>query len=240
LIKLEGRNPVLEALRAGLLERMVLEAGHESDPKVQMLLKLARSKGVAVETVDRRELRRLSQTGIPQGVVGFARPPRFPSLEEVLSGPGREVCILILDQVQDPRNLGAIIRTAEGAGVDGVLLPRKGSAEVNETVHRVSMGASLHVPVWRTRIYPAVKRLRDSGVRLVAVDPGGGRPYYEADLGGSVALVFGGENRGVSPTLLEKCGEVVRIPMRGHLQSLNVSVAAGVVLYERLRQMETS
>ena len=239
LIQLEGRNPVYEALKQGLVLSIKLEYGHENDAKIKQITDLARKKGVKVELVRRNQLDRLSTTGNHQGVIGYAQTNINWSLGKVLQETGKEVCVLVLDQVQDPHNLGAIIRTSEGAGVDGIVIPKKGSAEVNNTVHRVSMGASLNVPVWQTNLYPAIKQMQDEGLRVIGVDSGGAKPYYEEKLSGAVALVLGGEDRGVNPTLLSKCDSVVNIPMRGKLGSLNVSVAASIVLYERLRQQET-
>jgi 23S rRNA (guanosine2251-2'-O)-methyltransferase len=238
LIQLEGRNPVLEALRQSLVLSIKLEYGHETNPKIQQIINLARKKAVKVEMVNRRQIERLSTTGNHQGVIGYAQTRVNWSLSKVLEKTGKEVCIIILDQVQDPHNLGAIIRTSEGAGVDGVIIPKKGAVEVNNTVHRVSMGASLNVPVWQTNIYPAVKQMQDEGLRIIGVEGSGTKFYYEEKLSGAVGLVFGGEERGINPTLLSKCDSVVSIPMKGRLDSLNVGVAASIVLYERVRQQE--
>lgn len=239
MIQLEGRNPVYEALKQGLVLSIKLEYGHDDNAKIKQITDLARKKGVKVELIKRKQMDRLSTTGNHQGVIGYAQTNVNWSLSKVLKETGKEVCVLILDQVQDPHNLGAIIRTSEGAGVDGVLIPKKGSADVNNTVHRVSMGASLNVPVWQTNLYPAIKQMQDEGLRVIGVDASGSKPYYEEKLSGAVVLVLGGEDRGINPTLLSKCDSVVYIPMKGKMDSLNVSVAASIVLYERVRQQET-
>jgi len=238
VIQLEGRNPVYEALKQGVLVSIKLEYGHDDDPKIKKITELAKRKGVKVEIVTRKNLERLSTTGNHQGIIGYAQANVNWSLSKVLQETGREVCVLVLDHVQDPHNLGAIIRTSDGAGVDGLIIPKKGAAAVNNTVHRVSMGASLNVPVWQTNIYPAIKQMKDNGLRVIGVDPSGSKPYYREKLSGAVAIVLGGEDTGINPTLLSKCDSVVRIPMKGKIGSLNVSVAAGIVLYERLRQQE--
>jgi 23S rRNA (guanosine2251-2'-O)-methyltransferase len=238
LIQLEGRNPVFEALQQGLVLGIKLEYGHETDPKIKKITDLARKKRVKVEMVNRKQIERLSTTGNHQGVIGYAQTNVNWGLSKVMQETRKEICIVILDQVLDPHNLGAIIRTSEGAGVDGIIIPKKGAAEVNNTVHRVSMGASLNVPVWQTNLYPAVKQMQDEGLRVIGVDGSGTKPYYDEKLSGAVGLVFGGEDSGINPTLLGKCDSVVRIPMRGKLDSLNVSVAVSIVLYERLRQQE--
>jgi len=239
MIQLEGRNPVYEALKQGLVLSIKLEYGHDDNAKIKQITDLARKKGVKVELIKRKQMDRLSTTGNHQGVIGYAQTNVNWSLSKVLKETGKEVCVLILDQVQDPHNLGAIIRTSEGAGADGVLIPKKGSAEANNTVHRVSMGASLNVPVWQTNLYPAIKQMQDEGLRVIGIDASGSKPYYEEKLSGAVALVLGGEDRGINPTLLSKCDSVVYIPMKGKMDSLNVSVAASIVLYERVRQQET-
>ncbi len=239
MIQLEGRNPVYEALKQGLVLSIKLEYGHENDAKIKQIIDLARKKRVKVDMVKRKQIERISTTGNHQGVIGYAQTNVNWSLGKVLQETAKEVCVLILDQVQDPHNLGAIIRTSDGAGVDGILIPKKGSAEVNNTVHRVSMGASLNVPVWQTNLYPAIKQMQDAGLRIIGIDASGSKPYYEETLSGAVGIVIGGEDRGINPTLLSKCDSVVNIPMKGKLDSLNVSVATSIILFERVRQQET-
>jgi 23S rRNA (guanosine2251-2'-O)-methyltransferase len=189
--------------------------------------------------INRKHIERLSTTGKHQGVIAYAQTSVNWNLSKVLQETGKEVCVLILDQIQDPHNLGAIIRTSEGAGIDGIVIPKKGSTGVNNTVHRISMGGSLYVPVWQTNLYPAIKQMQEEGLKIVGIDASGNKPYYEEDLSGAVCFVLGGENRGINPTLLSKCDSIVNIPMRGRLDSLNVSVATGIVLYERVRQQGT-
>ena len=238
MIQLEGRNPVYEALKQDLVLNIKLEYGHEKDPKIKQILDLARKKRVKVELVDRKQIERLSTTGNHQGIIGYAQTNVNWSLSKVLEETGKEVCVLVLDQVQDPRNLGAIIRTCEGAGVDGIVIPKKGAVDVTDAVHRVSMGASLNVPVWQTSIFPAIKQMKDEGLRVIGIDPSGSEPFFYEKLSGAVAFIIGGEDRGISPTLLDKCDNIVNIPMRGKLTSLNVSVATAIILYERVRQQE--
>ena len=239
MMQLEGRNPVQEALKGGTVTLIRVERGRENEPKIREIIDEAKKKRVAVESVARFRLDALSHTGHHQGVIATAQPGAQWSLEKVLEESGRDVCILVLDQVQDPHNLGAILRTADSAGVDGVVIPKRGASSLSPTVHRVSMGGSLHVPVWQQSLYTAVKTMSDEGVAIIGVDASGEAYHYDEDLTGPVAFVLGGEDRGISPTLMTKCDKVIRIPMRGRLASLNVSVATGIVLYERLRQQET-
>jgi 23S rRNA (guanosine2251-2'-O)-methyltransferase len=238
MIQLEGLNPTEEGLKQGRVTLIRVEMSRESNPKVKALMDAAYKKGITVETVSQGTLDRLSVTGKHQGIIAYAQPYPQWSLGKVLEETGREVCVLIIDQVQDPRNLGAILRTCDGAGVDGVVIPKRGAADVTAAVHRVSMGASLNIPVWQQSLYTALKTLKDEGLKLVALDATGQTPYFMEDLTGPTAFIVGGEDRGVNPTLLKKCDRVVNIPMRGRLDSLNVSVATAVVLYERLRQQE--
>jgi 23S rRNA (guanosine2251-2'-O)-methyltransferase len=239
LIQLEGRNPVQEGLKGGIVTLIRVEKGKENEPRLKEILDDARKRKLIVEVVPKPKLDALSHTGHHQGIIAIAQPKPGWSLEKVLEETGRDICIIVLDQVQDPHNLGAILRTAEAAGVDGVVIPKKETASLGPTVHRVSMGGSLYVPVWQQSIYTAMKALSDGGVTVIGVDASGATAYYEEDLTGPIAFIIGGEDRGANPTLTAKCDKVVRIPMRGHLKSLNVSVATGIVLYERLRQQET-
>ena len=238
MIQLEGRNPVQEALKAGTVTLIRVEKGKQRDPKIQEILDEAAAKKVPVEPVTRQKLDRISETGHHQGIIAVAEPSPAWSLEKVLKETGREACILLLDRVQDPHNLGAILRTSDAAGVDGVVIPKRGSADLGPAVHRVSMGGSLHVPVWRQSLYTAIKTLNDDGFRIIGVDASADTPYWGVNLTGAVAFVLGGEDRGINPTLLDKCDTLVRIPMMGKIPSLNVSVATAIVLYERLRQQE--
>jgi 23S rRNA (guanosine2251-2'-O)-methyltransferase len=239
LIQLEGRNPVQEGLKGGIVTLIRVEKGKENEPRLKEILDDARKRKLIVEVVPKPKLDAISHTGHHQGIIAIAQPKPSWSLEKVLEETGRDICIIVLDQVQDPHNLGAILRTAEAAGVDGVVIPKKETASLGPTVHRVSMGGSLYVPVWQQSIYTAMKALSDGGVTVIGVDASGATAYYEEDLTGPIAFIIGGEDRGANPTLTAKCDKVVRIPMRGHLKSLNVSVATGIVLYERLRQQET-
>lgn len=234
--QVEGRNPVIEALRSGGVTRVLLVEGAEGAPKIQEVIRLAKEMQIPVEFVEKVHLDDISETGRHQGVVAFMERPRYASLDEVLSKEEGEVSLLLLDRVQDPRNFGAILRTAEATGVDAVVIPERDSVGLTSTVMRTAMGGAVHVPVVRGSLFRVVKRLRDEGVKLIGVDPDGTVEYYDVRLTGSIAFILGGEGKGISQQLLSKCDSVVRIPMIGHIASLNVSVSAAVVLYERLRQ----
>lgn len=239
MIQLEGRNPVLEAIKQGSVTLIRVQTGKDTETKIKVILDLASRKKISVQFITKKQIEKLSETGHHQGIIAIAQPDPQWGLEKVLKETGKEVCILLLDQVQDPHNLGAIIRTSEGAGVDGIIIPKKASATLSPIVHRVSMGGSLYVPVWQRSPYTAIKTLKDEGVHIIGVDNSANKDYYDENLAGPVAFVIGGEDRGINPTLLEKCDTLVRIPMRGRIGSLNVSVAAAIILYERMRQQES-
>ena len=213
---------------------MILK-GSEGDPRIKEILALARRRGAPVEVVTREELDHASQTGRHQGVIAIVDAPGYTSLAAIIERTGKTPCVLILDGVQDPQNLGSILRTADATGIDAVLIPKQESVGLTPAVLRASAGAQ--VPVAREALYPAVKLLKDEGFRLLGVDMSGDRDYWSVDLTGAVALVLGGEGQGISPTLLGKCDAVLRIPMLGQVSSLNVGVAAAIVLYERRRQI---
>lgn len=236
--QVEGRNPVLETLKRGGIRKLLVVEGSTSDPKVKEIVDLAKRRKAPVEFVEKLVLDKMSDTRHHQGVIALVEAPGYVALNQVVEKSGREPCVVILDGVQDPQNLGSILRTADAAGVAAVLIPKKEGVGLTPTVLRVSMGGGAYVPVARENIYPAVKFLKDEDFKLVAVDTSGDHDLWEKDLTGAVAFVLGSEGEGISPTLLDKCDSVVRIPMRGHVSNLNVGVSAAVVLYERLRQIE--
>lgn len=236
MIQLEGKNPVLEAVKRDALSSIRVAVESTSDPKIKEILELARRRGIRVSLETKDLLDRISQTGHHQGIIAYGRAPQNWSLRKILKEAGYEICVLLLDGVQDPRNLGAILRTCEATGVDAVVIPKRGSVNVTPTVHRVSMGGSIYVPVFERSLYTTIKLLKKEGVTLIAVEPSGETDYFNIDLTRPIAFVLGGEGSGISQTLLNHCDEIVRIPMLGHLDSLNVSVASSIVLYERVRQ----
>ena len=238
--QVEGRNPVLEAVRGRLANRVLVDEGSKSASRVEEIVNLARREGIRVEFVPRRELDRLSKTGHHQGVLAFMERPSYTNIEQVLNEVEGDVCVVILDRVQDPMNLGSVLRTSEATGVDAVVIPRRGGVGLTPAVRRAAMGGDVYVPVVRERPFRVLRSLRDEGVRVVGLDPSGRVDYFDERLTGSVAFVLGGEGAGLSKQMLDKCDTVVRIPMSGSLDSLNVGVAAAVVLYERVRQQSGS
>jgi 23S rRNA (guanosine2251-2'-O)-methyltransferase len=238
--QVEGRNPVFEMLKTDRgVKKIVVMKGIESADVMKRILSLARKRGIPLEFTDRISLDRLSTTRRHQGIVAFVQPQSYASLNEILAKAERkdeDPFIIILDRVLDPQNLGSILRTAEGVGVHGILIPKKGSASVTPAVHRVSMGASAHVTVGKDNLFMAIKLLQKNEVRVVGLDASGEKDYFDADLMGPLALVIGGEDKGLSETIKGKCDEIMRIPMMGSLTSLNVGVACAIILYEKVRQ----
>jgi 23S rRNA (guanosine2251-2'-O)-methyltransferase len=235
MLWVEGRNPVYEALKTMRPARILISEKTRGDPKIQQIIDQARKQRIPIEFVEASELNSLSETRRHQGVIALMKTPRQASIDQVLSAEG-DLCVLLLDRVQDPMNLGSILRTAEAAGVNGIVIPKKGGVGITPTVLRASMGAGLRIPVVKASLYQTVKLLKREGAKIIGVDPTGDIEYYDERLRGSLALILGGEGRGLSPTLLGKCDSVIRIPMAGNIESLNVGVAAAVVLYERIRQ----
>lgn len=235
-----GRRPVLEALRGGRPLHRILLSPSAHGPVVRDILQEARQRAVVVQTVDERRLRRLAGPVPHQGVVALvaARPPA--TVDQILARArerGEPPVVVVLDGVQDPLNLGAIIRTAEGAGAHGVIIPRRRAAGLTPAVARASAGAVEHLPVAQvTNLARCLDELKAAGLWVVGADPGAADLYHQVRLVPPLALVLGGEERGMSRLVRERCDQLVRLPMRGRVQSLNVSAAAAVLLYEVARQ----
>jgi 23S rRNA (guanosine2251-2'-O)-methyltransferase len=225
-----GIRPVVESLKSG--RRRIFEVlDSVGDDEVA---KAATERGVDVKRVSRQRVEELSRGGVHQGVVARVEPYPYSGLEEILSAP--EPVVLILDGVTDPRNLGAILRVADGAGASGVVIPKDRAVGVTAAAVKASAGASEHVRVAReTNLRRAIKRMKEAGLWVYAAEAAGTR-YTELDLAGPVALVLGSEGRGVRRLVREACDGEVSVPMLGAVDSLNVSVASAVLLYEARRR----
>lgn len=239
--RLIGPHAVLEALAAPdiALRRIVVRAGRR-DARTEAVRLRARQRGIAVEEASGEALEGLAGHAWHHGVVGITLPGPAASaeaiLERALADP-RPAFLLLLDGIQDPHNLGAILRSAEGAGVHGVFLPTRRAAGITATVERVSTGAVGHVPLATVgNLARWIETVKARGLWTVGAAPGGPRMYDASDFRGPVAVVLGGEGSGLRPLLRERCDEIVSIPMAGRLAALNVSVAAGILLFEVVRQ----
>ncbi len=236
-----GLRPVMEALSSAReIERITVS---ESLGREQLaeLRQIAHHRGVPVKTVPPAWFNRLGQRN-HQGIVATVSPITYQPLEQLLPllyDQGLDPLIIVADGITDVRNLGAIVRTAECAGASGLVVPKRGTAHINADAVKTSAGALLHFPVCRVdSIAQACQYLKDSGLRLVAASEKGATYYHKAELAGPLALVLGDEHEGVSTQLLDMCDETVRIPIRGQVESLNVSVSAGIILYEIERQRQ--
>jgi len=236
---LYGLHAVREALKAGSrpLQRLLVI---RTDKQFADLVQLARSLHVPVHVQPSASLDRLVPDGRHQGIVAFAAAKAYQTEESILARAAERhepPLLVILDGVEDPHNLGAVIRTAEGAGVHGVFIPERRAAGLTSVVAKVSAGAIDHMPVARvTNTSRLIESLKAVGVWVYGVEPSASKLYTDVDLRGPVGLVFGGEGTGIRPGLLQHCDERIRIPMRGHVQSLNVSASAAVLLFEAARQ----
>jgi 23S rRNA (guanosine2251-2'-O)-methyltransferase len=220
-----GIRPVVEALRSG--RRKVFEVLDAVGD--EQVAKAAAARGVKVKRASRQRVEELARDGIHQGVVARVEPYPYSGLGEILSSP--EPLVLILDGVTDPRNLGAVLRAADGAGASGVVVPKDRAAGVTAATVKASAGASEHVRVAReANLRRSIERMKEAGLWVYAAEAGG-TPYTELDLAGPVGLMFGSEGRGVRRLVREACDGTVSIPMLGAVGSLNVSVAAAVLLY---------
>ena len=237
---IEGRNAVLEALRAGRTVDKVYLASGSTDRALDRIAALAKQAGAVVVSADRRKLDAMSATGTHQGVIAAVAAHTYCTLEALLDTAKQrnEAPLLVLcDELADPHNLGAIIRTAECAGAHGVIIPKRRSAGLTAVVAKTSAGAVSHLPVARVANLPSLlQRLKEEGLWIFGSAADGTTSLYAADLKGPAALVIGSEGSGMSRLVSETCDFLVRIPMRGKLNSLNASAAAAILLYEALRQ----
>ena len=237
---IEGRNAVLEALRAGTsIDKLYLARG-ETDAALGHIASTARDKGIVVVEADRRKLDGMSRTHAHQGVIALAAVREYASVDDILNAArakGEPPLIVVCDELSDPHNLGAVIRTAECAGAHGVIIPKRRSAGLTAVVAKTSAGAVAHVPVARVPNIPALlKDLKKQGVWVFGTAAGGTTGLYDADLKGPAAIVIGSEGDGMTRLAMENCDFLVSIPMRGKLNSLNASAAAAILLYEAVRQ----
>jgi 23S rRNA (guanosine2251-2'-O)-methyltransferase len=230
-----GINPVLEALKVGRVTSVWMAQG--ANPRLQQVADLARQKGVAVRSRDGQSLDRLAEGGVHQGVVAELRDMGQLSVEDLVRDATGTPLIVVLDGIEDPHNVGAILRTADAAGVDGVIRQSRRAAPLGGVVAKASAGAIAHVKVADVvNIARAVEELKEAGVWTIGLAGDAPKRYDEIDFTVPSALVLGAEGDGLRRLVRERCDWLVSIPMRGQVDSLNVSVAAGVVLFEAVRQ----
>lgn len=236
---IEGRQPVIEFLKAGHPVNKVLIAKGNTHRALQQITALAKEQGAAVQEVSKEQLDRMSSTGNHQGVIAQIAAVEYAELDDLLSAPRDpewDPFLLVLDGLQDPHNLGSILRSAEAARVSGVIIPKRRAVGVTPVVAKVSAGALSYVPVARVvNIARTIEQLKEAGFWVVGADMYG-EPCYSQNLKGPIALVIGSEGEGLSRLVKENCDFLTRIPMLGQINSLNAGVAAAVLMFEVVRQ----
>ena len=235
-----GRNSVGEALKSGRPLNKLLIAKGERQGSLRELAGMAKDKGILVQEVEPQRLAQLAPGQRHQGVVAMASPVEYAEVEDILAAAeakGEAPLIVVLDELEDPHNLGAVLRSVDAAGAHGVIIPKRRSCPLSTTVAKTSAGAVEYVPVARvSNLAQTLDKLKKAGIWVAGCDMDGTENYFEASLKGPLALVIGGEGRGLGRLVKEHCDFLVRIPMQGHVNSLNASVACSLVLYEAVRQ----
>ena len=237
---LEGRNAVTEALKAGRTIDKVFLASGDTDSTLRYIASLAKKNGAVVTYCDRRKLDTMTQTGAHQCVIAMAAARDYATIQDILDSArekGEAPLIIICDEITDPHNLGAIIRTAECAGAHGVIIPKRRSSGLTAVVAKASAGAMEYMKIARvSNLTAAIKTLKENGVWIYGTAADGAAPLYRTDLTGPTAIVIGSEGEGMGRLVSESCDFMVSIPMKGHINSLNASNACAILLYEAVRQ----
>lgn len=241
---IQGRNSVIEALKSDRTIEQILIAKGDMEGSIGLIVSLAKEKGVVIKEVERKKLDRMSNAGNHQGVIAVVTPYKYCSVEDILKYAevrGEKPLILILDEIEDPHNFGAIIRTAEISGVHGIIIPKRRSVGITPVVYKTSSGALEHMMISKvTNINTVIDELKSQGIWVYGADMDGERFCFEEKLDGAVALIIGNEGKGISKLTKEKCDVLIKIPMLGKINSLNASVAAGIIMYEVVKQKMTS
>lgn len=238
--QVEGRNSVIELLESGRdINKIFIQAG-EKHGSINKIIAMARENKVLISEVSKEKINQMAQTGNHQGVIAIVPPFDYCEVEDILLEANtrqEEPFVVILDGIEDPHNLGSIIRTAETAGVHGIIIPKRRSASVNATVNKVSAGAVEHMKIARVNnLVKTMKYLKEQGLWICGTDMDTKTYYYDQDLKGPLAIVIGSEGFGMSRLVKENCDFLVKIPMKGKITSLNASVSAGIVMYEAMKQ----
>ena len=238
--QVEGRNAVLELLESGKDINKIFVAKGEKHGSINKIIAIAKERRVIVVEKDRKQLEEMAQTDNYQGVIAVVPPFEYCEIENILETAKErqeDPFVLILDGIEDPHNLGSIIRTAETAGVHGIIIPKRRAVAVNSTVNKVSCGAAQYMKIARvTNISDAIDELKRAGLWVCGTDVATDKYYYNQDLTGPLAIVIGNEGKGISDKVKKNCDFLVKIPMKGKVESLNASVSTGLVVYEAVKQ----
>ena len=234
-----GRNAVMEVLKSDRTIESVYIANGNMEGSIKAIINIAREKGLVLKEVDRKKLDAMSGGTNHQGVIAQVTPYKYCEIADMLNfakKKGQDPFIVILDEIEDPHNLGSIIRTAELCGVHGIIIPKRRNVGITSTVYKCSVGAIEHMKIAKvTNINSAIDELKKEGLWIYGADIAGDEYSYEVNFGGPCAMVIGSEGRGISKLTLKKCDKLVKIPMVGKINSLNASVAGGIMMYEILK-----
>ncbi len=237
---IEGRNPVIEALKSGKnVDKIYLQKG-DAQGSVIKIKAIAKDNKIPVVEVERKKLDEMSETKSHQGVIALAPPIDYVSIDDIIAiskEKNEPLFVVILDEIEDPHNLGSILRTANAAGVHGVIISKHRSAHITPTVMKTSAGACFYTPVAKvTNIVNTMKELKQKGVWFTGADMNGQNTVFDADFTGSIGIVIGNEGKGISRLVKEECDFLVNIPMLGKIESLNASVSAAIFMYQAMNQ----
>ena len=238
--QIEGRNSVLELLESGKDINKIYVTRGEKHGSINKILGIAKERRIIVVEKDKRQMDEMAQEENYQGVIAIVPPYEYVEISDILDTAkerGEDPFVIILDGIEDPHNLGSIIRTAETAGVHGIIIPKRRAASVNSTVNKASAGAVEHMKIARvTNISDAIEELKQAGLWICGTDVSAEKYYYNQDLTGPLGIVIGNEGKGISDKVKKNCDFNVKIPMSGKIQSLNASVSTGIIVYEAVKQ----
>ena len=238
--QIEGRNSVIELLESKKDINKIFVTKGERHGSINKILAMAKERNVIIVEKDKKQMAQMTQTPNHQGVIAIVPPFEYCEIEDILENAkikNEDPFVLILDGIEDPHNLGSIIRTAETAGVHGIIIPKRRAASVNSTVSKVSAGAVEHIKIARvTNISDSIQKLKDNGLWICGTDIDAKNYYYDQDLKGPLGIVIGNEGQGMSEKVKKNCDFLVKIPMKGKVTSLNASVSTGIVVYEAVKQ----
>ena len=238
--QIEGRNSVLELLESGKDINKIYVTRGEKHGSINKILAIAKDRKIIVVEKDKRQMDEMAQEENYQGVIAIVPPFEYVEISDILDTAkekNEDPFVIILDGIEDPHNLGSIIRTAETAGVHGIIIPKRRAASVNSTVNKASAGAVEHIKIARvTNISDSIEELKQAGLWICGTDISAEKYYYNQDLTGSLGIVIGNEGKGISEKVKKNCDFNVKIPMRGKITSLNASVSTGIIVYEAVKQ----
>lgn len=238
--KVEGRNAVIELLNSNRdINKIYIQNG-EKHGSINKIISIAKEKKIIINKVDKIKMDAISETKRHQGVIAIVAPYNYSTLDDIIEyahSKNEEPFILILDGIEDVHNLGSIIRTAETAGVHGIIIPKRRAASVNATVAKTSAGAIEYMKIARVNnLNETIKKLKEEGLWIIGTEMNAKTKYYDQDLKGPIAIVIGNEGTGISSLVKKNCDILINIPMKGKINSLNASVSTGIILYEALKQ----